>query len=90
MAAASAPLFPVAIGGNKFIFTRTSDMAATYRQQLSLPTPAFRRRDAVAFGRPVVVFTRDATSVRTRLLRTRGIRMLRRSLPWRIVRRMTR
>jgi hypothetical protein len=86
---AGAPLIPVAIGGNKFIFARSVRMAELYRNQLALPTPRFRRRDTVAFGQPVAVYTVNRTSWRTRLLRTPAMRLLRRSVPWRL-RRLTR
>ena len=81
---AGAPLIPVAIGGNKFIFTRSDRMADRYRTELALPTRRFRRRDTTAFGRPVAVYTVNETSWRTRMLRTPAMRLLRRSVPWRL------
>ena len=90
MAAPAVPLFPVAIAGNKFVFTRRREMAAVYRQELSLPAQRFRRRDTIAFGEPVAVFTEIAMPLRTRLLRAPAMRRLRRTVPWRAVRKIIR
>jgi hypothetical protein len=90
MAAPAVPLFPVAIAGNKFVFTGRRETAAFYRQELALPARKFRRRETVVFGEPVTVFTRNVVPIGTRLLRAPGIRTLRRTLPWRAVRRLIR
>ena len=86
MASPTVRLFPVAIAGNKFVFARRREIASLYRDALSLPAQDFRRRDTIVFGEPVAVFTRNLVPVRTRLLRTRGMRILRRSRPWRAIR----
>jgi hypothetical protein len=90
MTAPAVPLFPVAIAGNKFVFARRRETASLYREALSLPARVFRRRDTIVFGEPVAVFTRNVVPLRTRLLRTRGMRMLRRSLPWRAAKKLVR
>jgi hypothetical protein len=83
-------LYPVAIGGNKLILTKNRDMAALYARELRLPTRSYRRRDTIMFGHPVAVFTPHIVSLRTRLLRSRGLRAARKSILWRVVKRLGR
>ena len=48
------PLYPVAIGGNKFIFTKSEAAALEYQRALALPDQSFRVRHSEVFGCPVL------------------------------------
>ncbi len=48
-------LLPVAIGGNKFLFTTSPGFAAKYRERLEAVS-GLAASSAIAFGHPVVVF----------------------------------
>lgn len=73
MARPPIPLYPVAIGGNKFVFCKDREAARQYQQDLKLDK-RFKRRVTSAFGHPVVVITPDTSPVGVRMRRTPTIK----------------
>lgn len=62
----ASKLLPVAIGGNKFIFTNDAACAAQYREALAT-LPGYACKAATVFGAPVVVVQPERRSVRSRV-----------------------
>ncbi len=63
-------LVPVAIGGNKFIFTNRSEFAAQYQEALLGTMKHHSCKRQIAFGSPVVVVQADVSTLVARLAKT--------------------
>ena len=56
LALGASPLVPVAIGGNKFIFTNSAELAGQVSRRVARVAGQLRRQaDQTAFGKPVIV-----------------------------------
>jgi len=73
----SSTLVPVAIGGNKFIFSNGTELAAQYRQALCRLPERYVVKDQTAFDRPVVVVQPKDVRLVTRLAATPAWRRIR-------------
>ncbi len=62
-------LIPVAIVGNKFIFTNTKEMATRYIEELH-KIPAWNTKRSTVFGKEVVVISAQTKSLRNYLANT--------------------
>lgn len=81
----SSNLLPVAIGGNKFIFTNDAGRAAEYRAALA-SLPGYACKSETVFGAPVVVVQPQSRTVMSRLANLRLWRAVRGSAAGRALR----
>lgn len=70
LAPGASQLVPVAIGGNKFMFTNSAALAAQYRDALRALPNKFVVSDQSAFGRPVIVVQAKVVRLTDRLAST--------------------
>jgi len=70
LGAGTSTLVPVAIGGNKFIFTNSAELAGTYRESLSGVPEKYVVKEQTAFDQPVVVVQPKVARLTDRLAST--------------------
>jgi Methyltransferase domain len=66
----NSKLVPVAIGGNKFILTNSTELAATYREALRALPDGYVVKDQIAFEAPVIVVQAKVVRLTARLAST--------------------
>lgn len=76
MARPGAALVPVAIAGNKFIFTNNRERASAYAASLSAASEAYLQRRSRVFGHDVLILTRYAKTWRGVVAGTRAWRRI--------------
>ena len=77
LASGASQLVPVAIGGNKFLFSNNAELAARYRDALRALPDSYVVTDQTAFGKPVVVVQAKVVRMTDRLASTALWRQIR-------------
>jgi hypothetical protein len=79
LGAGNSTLVPVAIGGNKFVFTNSKELAVRYREALCGLPEKYVVKEQTAFDQPVVVVQAKVTRLTDRLASTALWRQIRRT-----------